>query len=116
MVFQWMPMIPIAKRDSPRFCVISLIFNFDNFHTTEIMIFIFCVHKLQRISKLEEEEKNQAETRKRRFFTEILNAAREYQVQSAATYKRRKQRNDGVQVWFDLFPYFKISKQDGQCI
>ncbi|KAF6988134.1 hypothetical protein CFC21_005713 [Triticum aestivum] len=53
----------------------------------------------ERISKLEEEEKNQAETRKRRFFTEILNAAREYQVQTSATYKRRKQRNDGVQAW-----------------
>lgn len=53
----------------------------------------------ERISKLEEEEKNQAENRKRKFFTEILNAAREYQLQSSATYKRRKQRNDGVVAW-----------------
>ena len=109
-------MISIAKRDSPRFFIKYLIFSFENFYKTEILIFIFCVHKLQRISKREEEEKNQAEPRKRRFFTEILNAAREYQVQTSATYKRRKQRNDGVQEWFDLFPYFRISKQDGQCI
>lgn len=53
----------------------------------------------ERISKLEEEEKNQAENRKRKFFAEILNAAREYQLQTSATYKRRKQRNDGVLAW-----------------
>jgi SWI/SNF-related matrix-associated actin-dependent regulator of chromatin subfamily A protein 2/4 len=76
------------------------------------MIVIFGICELQRMSKLEEEEKNQAETRKRKFFTEILNAAREYQLQSSATYKRRKQRNDGVLVWFDMFCYFKISKQE----
>lgn len=38
------------------------------------------------------------ETRKRKFFAEILNAAREYQLQAQASMKRRKQRNDGVQV------------------
>lgn len=31
MVFQWTPMISIAKRDSPRFCLTYLIFSFDNF-------------------------------------------------------------------------------------
>jgi hypothetical protein len=76
------------------------------------MIAVFGICQLQRISKLEEEEKNQAENRKRKFFTEILNAAREYQLQSSATYKRRKQRNDGVVVWFDMFSYFQISKLD----
>ena len=76
------------------------------------MIVIFGICELQRILKLEEEEKNQAETKKRKFFTEILNAAREYQLQSSATYKRRKQRNDGIVVWFDMFSYFELSKLD----
>ena len=76
------------------------------------MIVIFGICELQRILKLEEEEKNQAETKKRKFFTEILNAAREYQLQSSATYKRRKQRNDGIVVWFDMFSYFEMSKLD----
>uniref|UniRef100_A0A0E0DLV5 ATP-dependent DNA helicase CHR12 n=1 Tax=Oryza meridionalis TaxID=40149 RepID=A0A0E0DLV5_9ORYZ len=53
----------------------------------------------ERISRLEEEEKNQAEIRKRKFFSEILNAAREYQLQVPASYKRKKQRNDGVLAW-----------------
>ncbi|KAL5201942.1 hypothetical protein ABZP36_012894 [Zizania latifolia] len=53
----------------------------------------------ERISRLEEEEKNQAEIRKRKFFSEILNAAREYQVQVPAAYKRKKQRNDGILAW-----------------
>uniref|UniRef100_A0A0E0KYD8 DNA helicase n=1 Tax=Oryza punctata TaxID=4537 RepID=A0A0E0KYD8_ORYPU len=53
----------------------------------------------ERISRLEEEEKNQAEIRKRKFFSEILNAAREYQLQIPASYKRKKQRNDGVLAW-----------------
>ncbi|XP_062230731.1 probable ATP-dependent DNA helicase CHR719 [Phragmites australis] len=53
----------------------------------------------ERISRLEEEEKNQADIRKRKFFTEILNAFREHQVQLATTYKQRKQRNDGVLAW-----------------
>lgn len=53
---------------------------------------------MQRLSRLEEEEKNQVETRKRKFFAEILNAVREFQLQIQASMKRRKQRNDGVQV------------------
>ncbi|KAG2624562.1 hypothetical protein PVAP13_3KG142700 [Panicum virgatum] len=53
----------------------------------------------ERMSRLEEEEKVQADIRKRKFFTEILNAYREHQVQLATTFKQRKQRNDGVQAW-----------------
>ena len=53
---------------------------------------------LQRLSRLEEEEKNQIESRKRKFFAEILNAVREFQLQIQASLKRRKQRNDWVQV------------------
>ncbi|XP_020113929.1 probable ATP-dependent DNA helicase CHR12 [Ananas comosus] len=53
----------------------------------------------ERMSRLEEEEKNQIEMKKRKFFAEILNAAREFQLQTAAVLKRRKQRNDGVQAW-----------------
>ncbi|KAF7837257.1 putative ATP-dependent DNA helicase CHR12 isoform X1 [Senna tora] len=53
----------------------------------------------ERLSKLEEEEKNHIETRKRKFFAEILNAVREFQLQIQASLKRRKQRNDGVQAW-----------------
>ncbi|XP_062179632.1 probable ATP-dependent DNA helicase CHR719 isoform X2 [Phragmites australis] len=53
----------------------------------------------ERISRLEEEEKNQADMRKRKFFTEILNAYREHQVQLGTTHKQRKQRNDGVLAW-----------------
>ncbi|KAJ6430019.1 hypothetical protein OIU84_021434 [Salix udensis] len=53
----------------------------------------------ERLSRLEEEERNLVETRKRKFFAEILNAVREFQLQFQATLKRRKQRNDGVQAW-----------------
>ncbi|KAL6343419.1 hypothetical protein AAG906_024784 [Vitis piasezkii] len=53
----------------------------------------------ERLSRLEEEEKNRLETRKRKFFAEILNAVREFQLQVQASLKRRKQRNDGVQAW-----------------
>ncbi|KAJ0093614.1 hypothetical protein Patl1_25418 [Pistacia atlantica] len=53
----------------------------------------------ERLSRLEEEARNQIETRKRKFFAEILNAVREFQVQIQASVKRRKQRNDGVQAW-----------------
>lgn len=53
---------------------------------------------LQRLSRLEEEEKNRIETKKRKFFAEVLNAARELQVQVQAAQKCRKQRNDGVQA------------------
>ncbi|KAL6840993.1 hypothetical protein ACP4OV_029253 [Aristida adscensionis] len=53
----------------------------------------------ERISRLEEEEKNQVDIRKRKFFGEILNASREHQVQLGVTHKQRKQRNDGVLAW-----------------
>ncbi|XP_024466565.2 probable ATP-dependent DNA helicase CHR12 isoform X4 [Populus trichocarpa] len=53
----------------------------------------------ERLSRLEDEERNHVETRKRKFFTEILNAVREFQLQVQATHKRRKQRNDGIQAW-----------------
>ncbi|MQM19170.1 hypothetical protein Taro_052172 [Colocasia esculenta] len=53
----------------------------------------------ERLSRFEEEEKNIIDTRKRKFFAEILNAAREFQLQVQAIQKRRKQKNDGVQAW-----------------
>ncbi|KAK6913901.1 hypothetical protein RJ641_021222 [Dillenia turbinata] len=53
----------------------------------------------ERLSRLEEEERNRVETRKRKFFAEILNAAREIQLQVQAALKRRKQRNDGILAW-----------------
>ncbi|KAK7280168.1 hypothetical protein RJT34_25230 [Clitoria ternatea] len=53
----------------------------------------------ERLSRLEEEEKNHIDTRKRKFFAEILNTVREFQLQIQASLKRRKQRNDGVQAW-----------------
>ncbi|KAJ7980087.1 Chromatin structure-remodeling complex protein SYD [Quillaja saponaria] len=56
-------------------------------------------HSMQRVSRLEEEEKTQIETRKRKFFAEVLNAVREFQLQFQASLKRRKQRNDGIQAW-----------------
>ncbi|CAL9107744.1 unnamed protein product [Musa textilis] len=54
---------------------------------------------VERLSKLEEDEKNQADIGRRKFFAEVLNAAREFQLQTQAVLKRRKQRNDGVQAW-----------------
>ncbi|KAK0608536.1 hypothetical protein LWI29_032098 [Acer saccharum] len=53
----------------------------------------------ERLSRLEEEARNHIETRKRKFFAEILNAVREFQVNIQASIKRRKQRNDGIQAW-----------------
>ncbi|KAF3775292.1 putative ATP-dependent DNA helicase [Nymphaea thermarum] len=53
----------------------------------------------ERLSRLEQEEKNRTETRKRKFFNELLNASREFQNQAQAALKRRKQRNDGIQAW-----------------
>ncbi|XP_075516257.1 putative ATP-dependent DNA helicase CHR12 [Primulina tabacum] len=53
----------------------------------------------ERLSRFEEEERNRIETRKRKFFSDLLNAARELQLQVQAAQKRRKQRNDGVQSW-----------------
>jgi SWI/SNF-related matrix-associated actin-dependent regulator of chromatin subfamily A protein 2/4 len=54
---------------------------------------------VERLSRLEEDERNRIETSKRKFFAEVLNAARELQVQVQAVQKCRKQRNDGVQGW-----------------
>ncbi|RDX84282.1 putative ATP-dependent DNA helicase CHR12, partial [Mucuna pruriens] len=53
----------------------------------------------ERLSRLEEKEKNHIETRTRKFFAEILNTVREFQLQIQASLKRRKQRNDGIQAW-----------------
>lgn len=53
----------------------------------------------ERLSRIVEDEKNQVDTRKRKFFAEILNSVRELQLQIQATLKRRKQRNDGVLAW-----------------
>ncbi|KAL2349508.1 hypothetical protein Fmac_003508 [Flemingia macrophylla] len=53
----------------------------------------------ERLSRLEEQAKNHIATRKRRFFAEILNTVREFQLQIQASVKRRKQRNDAVQAW-----------------
>ncbi|XP_042491047.1 probable ATP-dependent DNA helicase CHR12 isoform X1 [Macadamia integrifolia] len=53
----------------------------------------------ERLSRLEGDEKNLMETRKRKFFVDLLNSAREFQLQAQAALKRRKQRNDGVQAW-----------------
>ncbi|KAL4600126.1 hypothetical protein ACB092_11G175500 [Castanea dentata] len=52
----------------------------------------------ERLSRLEEEEKNYIETRKRKFFAEVLNAVREFQLQIQNSMKRRRQRNDGIMV------------------
>lgn len=61
---------------------------------------------MQRLSRLEEEEKNNIETRKRRFFTEVRNAVREYQLQIQASVKRQKHRNDNVLVRIFVFSFF----------
>ncbi|XVE66040.1 hypothetical protein DITRI_Ditri08aG0049500 [Diplodiscus trichospermus] len=53
----------------------------------------------ERLSRLREEERNHLENRKKKFFSEIVNAFRDIQLQIQATQKRRKQRNDGVQAW-----------------
>ncbi|KAL7599131.1 hypothetical protein Lser_V15G26607 [Lactuca serriola] len=55
------------------------------------------------LTKLEEEEKNRVETRKRKFFAEILNVIRELQLQVQASQKRRKKRNDVVQFIFGCY-------------
>jgi uncharacterized membrane protein len=52
--------------------------------------------------RMEEEEKNQVEMNKRKFFAEVLNIAREFQAREQASFKRRKQRNDGVMVSIQL--------------
>ncbi|XP_015888043.3 probable ATP-dependent DNA helicase CHR12 isoform X1 [Ziziphus jujuba] len=53
----------------------------------------------ERLLRLEEEERNHIETRKRKFFTEFLNTYREFLVHIQASQRRRKQRNDGVLGW-----------------
>lgn len=53
----------------------------------------------ERLSRIEEEARNRVETKKRKFFVDILNAARELQLHVQAVQKRRKQRNDGIQAW-----------------
>ncbi|GMI95145.1 chromatin remodeling 12 [Hibiscus trionum] len=53
----------------------------------------------ERLSRLRDEERNHLENRKKKFFSEIVNAFRDFQLQIQATLKRRKQRNDGVQAW-----------------
>ncbi|KAL8162672.1 hypothetical protein V2J09_014161 [Rumex salicifolius] len=53
----------------------------------------------ERLYRLEEEEKNYVETMKRKFFADLLNAAREFVLQLGAVAKRRKQRNDAILSW-----------------
>ncbi|XP_050217949.1 probable ATP-dependent DNA helicase CHR12 [Mercurialis annua] len=53
----------------------------------------------ERLSRLEEEERNRIESKKRKFFAEIINTLREFQLQAQASLKRRKQRNDWIQHW-----------------
>jgi len=65
---------------------------------------------MQRLSRLEEKEKNHIETRTRKFFAEILNTVREFQLQIQASLKRRKQRNDGVQVHFSSLIFHLLCK------
>ncbi|BFI43349.1 protein Mpsnf1.24 [Marchantia polymorpha subsp. ruderalis] len=55
--------------------------------------------KAERQRRIEEEEKLRITTRKRKFFNEMLNLVREFQLNGQAAAKRRKQRNDGVQAW-----------------
>lgn len=53
----------------------------------------------ERLSRWAEEEKNRNEVRKRKFFADLLNTAREFQLQAQAASKRRKLKNDHVQQW-----------------
>ncbi|KAM7277686.1 hypothetical protein ACFE04_004820 [Oxalis oulophora] len=53
----------------------------------------------ERLSRLEEEERNLVETRKRKFFAEILNTVREWNSQIQSSFRRRKPRNDYVLNW-----------------
>ncbi|ESQ41939.1 hypothetical protein EUTSA_v10015665mg, partial [Eutrema salsugineum] len=53
----------------------------------------------ERLLRLQEEEKNLIETTQRKFFAEVLNAVREFQLQIQVSQRRRKQRNDSVQAW-----------------
>ncbi|KAJ7524963.1 hypothetical protein O6H91_17G029800 [Diphasiastrum complanatum] len=55
--------------------------------------------ELERQRRLEEEERTRIATRKRKFFSELLNFVREFQLQGQADSKLQKQRNDGVQAW-----------------
>lgn len=67
------------------------------------------------MSRLEEDEKNQADIRKRKFFAEILNSAREFQLQAQAILKRRKQRNDGIQVQITISLFLNFSVDETCC-
>ncbi|CAI0466239.1 unnamed protein product [Linum tenue] len=53
----------------------------------------------ERLAMLEEQERNQMDTRRKKFFAEVFNAGRELQFHTQAFIKRRKQRNDGIQAW-----------------
>ncbi|GAV85718.1 SNF2_N domain-containing protein/Helicase_C domain-containing protein [Cephalotus follicularis] len=53
----------------------------------------------ERLSRLEEEERNHIETKKRKFFAEILNTVREWNSQFQVFLRRRKQRNDWILAW-----------------
>lgn len=114
MLSQWKLMIISGKKEMRRLsfsifsCTIQEFFYQLFLFERKIFIwkknnFLLQCFSWQRLSRLEEEEKNRVETRKRKFFAEILNAAREFQLQAQAALKRRKQRNDGVQVGFHSF-------------
>ncbi|KAF5205725.1 SNF2/Brahma-type chromatin-remodeling protein CHR12 [Thalictrum thalictroides] len=68
------------------------------------------VRDIERLSRLEE-EKNRTETRKKKFFAEILNIAWEFQLQGQASLKCRKQRNDGVQFMLECTRTHAVGKQ-----
>lgn len=68
------------------------------YHVLLMKYFFYFFYFFQRLSRLREEERNHLENRKKKFFSEIVNAFRDFQLQIQATLKRRKQRNDGVQV------------------
>ncbi len=68
-------------------------------HATEADERLRRKREAERQRRLEEEERVRETTRKRKFFNELLNVSREYLLQSQATSKRRKQRNDGIQAW-----------------
>ncbi|KAE9453151.1 hypothetical protein C3L33_14925, partial [Rhododendron williamsianum] len=69
---------------------------------------------LMRLSRLQEQEKNLVETRKRKFFAELLDATRELQLQIQAAQRRRKQRNDGVQASYVARIYFHYQAWHGR--
>ena len=56
-----------------------------------------------RERRVEEEEQARVAMRKRKFFNELLNLVREVQLQGQSVFKKRKQRNDNVQVCIYYF-------------